>query len=328
MSRSAYWDNAKAILIALVVVGHLAELCIKAIDDDFAFKLLHSWIYIFHMPAFIFISGYFVGKSSKEPISKISKFIYLYLVMAVLYACVSLVEGNGFELRLANPRLGLWFLLFMVYAHVVAQLVIKNKTPWVLLISIVVGLIAGIDSSIGTVWQVGRAFYFMPFFIAGMCLDVEKLISLVRGHRTSCAFCLLLAGVLMYFLLSGALFDRGLLSGGESYDAYGLSFFDGITTRMALYLFSALVMLAFLGLIGQKHSLLTSLGAKSLDIYLVSTFLQGAVYPALSNALPFEFVGDLACFILLTVIACAVVIVCHNLYLSKFSAIKTKSPRG
>ena len=189
------------------------------------------------MPAFIFISGYFIGKSSKAPISKIPKFVYLYLVMAVLYACVSLIEGDGFGLRLARPQLGLWFLLFVIYAHVFAQFIVKNKTLWPLLISIVVSLIAGIDSSIGTTWSASRTFYFMPYFIAGMCLDVERIISFARSHRISCACCLLLAGVSMYFLLKSGQFDRGLLSGKEPYDAYEMSFFEGIITRMTLYLF-------------------------------------------------------------------------------------------
>ena len=51
--RSLYWDTLKGILIILVVFGH----CGTALGD----KLISS-IYIFHMPLFVLISGYFSKK--------------------------------------------------------------------------------------------------------------------------------------------------------------------------------------------------------------------------------------------------------------------------
>lgn len=58
--RSSYWDNAKGILIFLVLIGHfiMTYRPLKPIFDS---------IYLFHMPAFLFISGLFSKKSSLTP---------------------------------------------------------------------------------------------------------------------------------------------------------------------------------------------------------------------------------------------------------------------
>lgn len=54
-SRSPYWDTLKGLLILLVILGH----CGTALSDG-----LLSVIYSFHMPLFVFISGYFSKKTA------------------------------------------------------------------------------------------------------------------------------------------------------------------------------------------------------------------------------------------------------------------------
>ena len=59
--RDPYWDNLKAVLIILVVLGHyyLAEY-VYAGECDWALPTaLISFIYMFHMPLFAFVSGRF-----------------------------------------------------------------------------------------------------------------------------------------------------------------------------------------------------------------------------------------------------------------------------
>ena len=54
--RIALWDNLKFILIILVVIGHLADEFTAKSD---VYKSVFLFIYTFHMPLFIFISGLF-----------------------------------------------------------------------------------------------------------------------------------------------------------------------------------------------------------------------------------------------------------------------------
>lgn len=53
--RSSLFDNMKVILIVLVVFGHSLE----EISLEHGYAVMRAWIYSFHMPAFVFISGFF-----------------------------------------------------------------------------------------------------------------------------------------------------------------------------------------------------------------------------------------------------------------------------
>ena len=55
-NRIALWDNLKFILITLVVAGHFAD---EIMDYTSIYSSIFLFIYAFHMPLFIFISGYF-----------------------------------------------------------------------------------------------------------------------------------------------------------------------------------------------------------------------------------------------------------------------------
>ena len=54
--RIVLWDNLKFILITLVVIGHLADEFTAKSD---VYKSVFLFIYTFHMPLFILISGLF-----------------------------------------------------------------------------------------------------------------------------------------------------------------------------------------------------------------------------------------------------------------------------
>ena len=51
-----FFDNARAILILLVVFGHMLQ---PYTSGDKYLSALYLVIYSFHMPTFLFISGYF-----------------------------------------------------------------------------------------------------------------------------------------------------------------------------------------------------------------------------------------------------------------------------
>ncbi len=63
-NRDSYFDNARFILIFLVVFGHLIQ---SYVDANTFVATLYKFIYAFHMPAFILISGYFAKGIYQKP---------------------------------------------------------------------------------------------------------------------------------------------------------------------------------------------------------------------------------------------------------------------
>ena len=68
--RNYLFDNLKFFLIVLVVFGHSLE----EISLEHNYAIIRAWIYSFHMPAFVFISGYFSKCDNFSESIKVSKY--------------------------------------------------------------------------------------------------------------------------------------------------------------------------------------------------------------------------------------------------------------
>lgn len=80
LERDYRIDGIKWLLIVLVTFGHVIE---PALSNPIANKL-YSIIYIFHMPLFVFISGYYANVKDKEKlISKGFMLLETFLVVMI-----------------------------------------------------------------------------------------------------------------------------------------------------------------------------------------------------------------------------------------------------
>lgn len=80
-NRDYFFDNYKALLIVLVVVGHFIEPCY---DNNVFLSGLKWMIFSFHMPAFIFISGYFSKREIRFG-KLVQKLVIPYFVYELIY---------------------------------------------------------------------------------------------------------------------------------------------------------------------------------------------------------------------------------------------------
>ena len=85
--RDYLYDNYKAFLIFLVVIGHFIEPAYT--NHEFLYTL--KWfIFAFHMPAFIFISGYF----SKRELTLDKQPVHLTPIEYKIVACLAQNSGK------------------------------------------------------------------------------------------------------------------------------------------------------------------------------------------------------------------------------------------
>ena len=105
--RIEYLDIAKGILIFLVVLGHVMP----------ESKMLHIWIYSFHIPAFFIIDGFLLNYTefeNKQFQTIINKGIKNLIIPYVIYCIPLLVTrwiGSGFTLE--NLRFQIIDMIFM-----------------------------------------------------------------------------------------------------------------------------------------------------------------------------------------------------------------------
>src|SRR5699024_1423011 len=117
LERNAYFDNAKVLLIFLVVFGHIIQ---PFIDGSDGLKTSYMWVYTFHMLAFIFLSGFFAkGSGSKKYILKLAiMLIVTYLIFQVIYTIFYFYIGKeGWQTSMVYLHWSLWFLLSLFCWH-------------------------------------------------------------------------------------------------------------------------------------------------------------------------------------------------------------------
>ncbi len=127
---------------------------------------IFDYIYMFHMPAFIFLSGFF-GKSEKShSFEVIIKLIFLYFIFN---SAMWLICG---ETPIIEPMYSYWYLLALVAWRLTAHHLAKFSDITLILgaIALVVGFFPSVDNS----FAVSRIISFYPFYMSGYLLSTEK----------------------------------------------------------------------------------------------------------------------------------------------------------
>lgn len=124
--RESYWDNVKGILIILVLVGHF-------IMAQPQMNGVWNAIYFFHMPAFIFVSGYFSIRSVLRT-EKILKLILLFVCFNfILMVGAAGIHPSGWAW--GQVHLSAWYLLALILYRLSVPILEKTDIKLCLAIS-------------------------------------------------------------------------------------------------------------------------------------------------------------------------------------------------
>lgn len=172
MTRNHYFDNMKAFLIFLVVLGHMISGFFG--DGSGGKGTVYLWIFSFHMPVFIFASGYFASTNTKKTLSKL---IPLYLVFQMvqilikfLYDCYVDPSTAVFEFQLFKPEWTLWYLMALILYSLVTPILDtddRRKQVRNVILAIAAGLIIGFTPYTDNFLAISRMVTFLPFFLLG-----------------------------------------------------------------------------------------------------------------------------------------------------------------
>jgi len=154
--RDYLFDNLKVLLIFLVVFGHSLE---NYIDNNMVLRSIYFFIFMFHMPLFIYISGYF-----SKNIDKCRKNASKDLLMPfIFFNIIWYVSIGKLDRPIYYAGWTLWYLLSLFLWRFFLKDIIKVK--WILGLSIILGLLIGFyDMSIDLL-SFSRTFAFFPFFL-------------------------------------------------------------------------------------------------------------------------------------------------------------------
>ncbi len=255
--RIYLFDNFKAILIFLVVFAHF----LYDFQGDGVIRAVVSGIYFFHMPAFVFISGFLSRSERSRSPRGILKLFIIYLVFNGL---MMIAFGHN-EPDAVWPYLVMWYILALVVWRLAAGFL--SKIRFILPILTALAIVAGIWNTITNDFGLTRIIVFAPFFMAGFMMDREtvekcivnrKAVSYLSGIVT--AFIAAGIGVILYIFWDFTSSDLTMACYSEPFDIVG---------RAAIFVISALAIFAGLKLLpDRKIPLVSKIGKNTLGIYL------------------------------------------------------------
>lgn len=273
--RIARFDNAKLILIFLVVAGHIVN---EFRLDDPVLYHVYNFIYAFHIPAFVFISGYFSKPHTdfRQIVRLAVQLLVPYLGFHLLYhAFYHYTAGVPFTpLRIIDPHWTLWFLLSLFFWRVMLRATLKLPQP--LLWVTGAGLLVGVIDPVGCDLSLCRTFVFFPFFILGhLCarpsLQKHRRWLEKRGPRMAAGGALI--GVMAVIPLFSQTGLEDFFLGSVSYTDIGVSRLSGVALRAGTYLMSLTATAGFLTLMPRRRLFFTALGSRTLYVFLLHGFL-------------------------------------------------------
>jgi len=270
MERNPFFDNAKVLLIFLVVFGHLIQPFIEA---SVGMNTLYTWIYTFHMPAFIFLAGFFAkGFEDKGYIAKLAKKLLIpYVVFQLIYSSYYYVIGKSNWLTdIFYPHWSLWFLISLFCWHMLLILFKRFPIYASLSVAVLLGISVGYLAAIGHSFSLSRTFVFFPFFLLGFWLKEEHIMLLKRKSvKITSLVVMAIFAVAIYIAPE---INTGWLLASKSYFDLGMQEFGGIA-RLLVYLTSTIMAASVLAWVPTTRFNMTKLGERTLYVYLLHGFI-------------------------------------------------------
>ncbi len=266
MVRDDRIDSLKGVLITLVVFGHSF---LYGHPQDMVKMTIANWVYLFHMPFFVFLSGYFTHTDSQ-------KYWKGVLTIAESYVIFQIVKGimQGYSLTefLLIPAPMMWYLLALIIWRClfffVDKLARSKAIKWVICISLfLVGLIVGFEDGIGKTLALSRIIVFAPFFYLGTILQGSDFVaSCKKMPKWIAVVIMLLAVALVAFLTPQDYVNVRETVRGAS--GYGMEKpMVGLMARLACYLLAIIMSVSLTSLVSSSK-LLGQIGKDSLKYYL------------------------------------------------------------
>ena len=238
-------DNIKVLLIFLVVFNHI--IAFQLVKDDLVIRYVWYAITIFHMPAFIFVSGY-LSKKPQNVLKNLKNLLIPYILGYTLTWYANIWLGNSMDFELLRPSgTVMWYLLALFVYRLTIEAM--GKVRFIVPISILIALWAGTRPEFTTYLSSSRIVVFFPFFAAGYLWRSEYT-DAVRKFKGKWVL-IPISGFLLYAVPNYMITHEmpiDIFRGNHSYLVSGLPDTEGMIIRLLMYLVSFTLILTFFAL--------------------------------------------------------------------------------
>lgn len=261
----------------LVIIGHVIEYIQTPLGI-----ILYKFIYLFHMPLFIFISGFFAKFDIKKIVRKL---LFPFLIFQLIYILFEVFVLNV-EVSISyflKPRWILWYMFAMIFWKLSIFLIDKAKKYLlpIIILSTLTGLAIGFIPFDGYILSISRMIVFYPYFLLGYYFKqtelLKKEIFSRQYFKLIICICSLISIIAFFFIFPNASKHSLYMS-----TSYNFDFYNSIWLRLYTYICATLTIIALFVITTNKKTIFSFMGEQSFSLYIahapIATFL--AVYIA------------------------------------------------
>lgn len=261
IKRSNYLDNLKGILILLVVFGHFLW---EYKDVSGYIENITVVLYVFHMPAFLLVSGYLSASESSQNINSLAKILFLFFILNYSMMFYAYFFDNR-EFSFSKLYYSSWYLLALFVYRI--TLPIFQKSTLMIFVSFGASFLIGFINKLDNFFVLQKIIALHPFFLVGYFISKRvghHNFRFIRNRQN-------LIGIILFvvLLVVGLFFVRNYISVREViWLSYG-SFTD-ILNRIITTVLACLFTFALLLATPQKAiPFIVQWGKNSLAIYVL-----------------------------------------------------------
>lgn len=197
--NSTIIDSLKLELMFFVIFAHV---CGVNFSNQYN-VLIYDFFYTFHMPLFIFISGYLTHCTNKKKLfQRIVRLVETYCVFQFIRLC--LFHDFSFT-SILTPKSSLWYLLSLVYWRSTCYFLSKyfpgKRFKIVLVITSILCLLVGYIN-IGTILSFQRTFSFAPFFFLGYYLQDKVIFTYIKSKSKLLSIIIIFFNIIAIMLVN------------------------------------------------------------------------------------------------------------------------------
>ena len=280
-------DNIKVLLIFLVVFNHI--IAFNLVKVDTVVRYVWYAITIFHMTAFVFISGY-LSKKPQNVLKNFKNLLIPYVLGYTLTWYSQIWLGRSVDYEILRPTGSvMWYILALfIYRLTIEAL---GKIRFIIPLSILFALWAGTRPEFTTFLSSSRIVVFFPFFVAGY-LWKSEYITAIRKFKGKWIL-VAISGVLLWAIPNYMIPNEmgiAIFRGNHGYQLCGLTDPQGVILRLLMYLVSFVVVYTMLALVPDIKLPLTYVGRHTMGIYffhypimIIMNGLYILMLPAMNN---------------------------------------------
>lgn len=265
--RNYLFDNLKFLLIVLVVFGHSLEEISLAQD----YAIIRAWIYSFHMPAFVFISGYF-SKSVRRGEGARKTIINCAIPYFIFNTIFALCTEKTLVINILTPKYIFWYL----FSLLIWRLLIDDlkRIKGIFILAMLLGLYVGGIHEADRFLAISRTIVFFPYFLLGVFAD-EAMIEKVRKMPKRYSIIMSVSVIILHIK---NMIPVKAYENIQCYQESGMNNLQGMAIRLFSYGVGIAAIFCIVNLVSNEKKWYTVYGSRTACIYIASAFSVKILY--------------------------------------------------